>query len=157
MNHLSDENLQKYLDKDPKVSKAEVERHLKTCDHCRQNYLVYKQLYAGLANETGFMLSANFSESVISRIKKKREKTYSFFESLLLAIAGLFSVGLVFYFTNLGDFLLDTFNKNVQAVEPFLKGVQNIFGGNLGIPISAILIIILFGVADKLIFQIKYR
>ena len=157
MNHLSDEDLQNYLDKDSKLSRAEVERHLKTCDRCRQNYLIYRQLYAGLANETGFMLSANFSESVISRIRKKREKTYSFFESVLLAIAGLFSVGLVFYFTNLGDVLLDTFNKNLQILEPLVKGVESIFGGNLGIPIFAILIIILFGVADKLIFQMKHR
>jgi archaellum biogenesis protein FlaJ (TadC family) len=157
MNHLSDEDLQKYLDKDPELNKAQFDRHLKACDHCRKNYIIYKQLYAGLANEAGFMLSANFSESVVSRIRKKQEKTYSFFETVLLTIAGLFSMGLLFYFTNLGDLLLGTFNKNVQELEPFLKGIGDVFGGNLTIFIFAIVIIILFGVADKLIFQMKHR
>lgn len=157
MNHLSDAELQKYLDKDPDLNKAEADRHLRACDHCRQNYMLYRQLYAGLANEAGFMLSANFSESVVSRIRKKREKAYSFFEGALLAIAGLFSVGLVLYFTNLGNLMLDIFNKNMQGAEPFLQDIGNIFGGNLTIFISAIIIIILFGVADKLIFQIKHR
>jgi len=157
MNHLTDEDLQKYLDKDPELNKTEVDRHLKNCDQCRQNYMVYKQLYAGLADETGFMLSADFSESVVSRIRKKREKTYSFFESVLLAIAGLFSVGILFYFTNLGDVLLSVFKKNIQDIEPFLRGIGDVLGGNLTIFIFAIIIIILFGVADKLIFQIKHR
>lgn len=157
MNHLTDEDIQKYLDRDSALNKAEVDRHLKDCDHCRQNYLLYKKIYAGLADETGFLLSADFSESVVSRIRKKREKTYSFFEGILLTIAGLFSVGLLLYFTNLRHVLMSIFKKNVQEVEPFFKGIGDIFGGNLTIFIFAIIIIILFGVADKLIFQIKHR
>ena len=109
MNHLSDEQIQKYLDKDHSLNKADIEKHLKTCDSCQQNVIVYKQLYTNLADETGFMLSANFSESVVNRIRKKEEKSKNFFEGLLLAIAGLFSVGLVFYFTNLGNMLLNIF------------------------------------------------
>lgn len=157
MNHLSDEDLQKYLDKDPELNRAQIDRHLKNCDRCRQHYMVYKHLYAGLSDEAGFMLSANFSESVVSRIRKKREKTYSFFESVLLAIAGLFSVGLLIYFTNLGDIMQSVFKKNAQEIEPFLKVIGDAFGGNLTIFLFAIIIVILFGVADKLLLQTKHR
>ena len=53
--------------------------------------------------------------------------------------------------------MLSVFKKNMQGIEPFIKGIGDIFGGNLGIFIFAVVIIILFGVADKLIFQIKHR
>lgn len=157
MNHLTDDDIQKYLDKESGQDRAEIEKHLKSCEGCRQNHLLYKKLYTGLADETGFMLSANFSESVVSRVKKSKEKSSDFFESVLLAIAGLFSLGLIFYFTNLSEALLNIFRKNAQELEPFLKGIGSILGGNLTILIFAIAIIILFGIADKVIFQVKHR
>lgn len=157
MNHISDEDIQKYLDKDPKLDNAGIERHLKICEDCRRNYRLYKQLYMGLTDETGFMLSANFSESVVSRIQRSNEKSYNFFESLLLTIAGLFSTGLIFYFTDLGGVIWGALRKNVQELQPTLHGIGNILGGNLTILLFAIAIIILFGVADKFIFQTKHR
>ena len=157
MNHLSDEDIQKYLDNDPELNKAEVDNHLKICDRCRQDYMIYKQLYSELTDETGFMLSANFSESVVSRIKKNKEKSYNFFEGLLLAVAGLFSVGLIFYFTNLGAVFLDIFAKSTVQLKPFFEGTGNILGGNLTIILFAIIVLILFGFADRLFLSIKHR
>lgn len=157
MTHLSDEQIQKYLDKDYSLNRADIEKHLKTCDSCQKNLMAYKKLYTNLADETGFMLSANFSESVVSRIKKKEEKTKTFFEGLLLAIAGLFSVGLLFYFTNLGNVLISIFQKNSAEVKPFIEGIGNIFGSNLILILFAIIILILFGLADKFILQTKHH
>ena len=157
MNHLSDEDIQKYLDKDGSLNRTEIEKHLKSCVSCQQNLTAYKQLYTGLANEMGFMLSANFAELVISRIKKSREKSYDFLESLLLAIAGLFSGGLLFYFTNLDKVLLNIFQKNTTEIKPFIEGIGNIFGSNLILILFAVIILILFGLADKFILQIKHR
>lgn len=157
MNHLLDKDIQKYLDKESGLNRSDIEKHLKTCTSCQQRYAVYRQLYTGLANETGFMLSADFSDSVISRIKKSKEKSNDFFEGLLLAIAGLFSVGLLFYFTNLGKVFLNIFQKNTAEVRPLIEGVGNIFGSNLIIILFAIIILILFGLADKFILQIKHR
>jgi hypothetical protein len=157
MNHLSDEQIQKYLDKNNSLNRTDIEKHLKTCDSCQKNLMIYKQLYSGLTDETGFMLSANFSESVVSRIKKKEEKSKNFFEGLLLVIAGLFSVGLLFYFTNLGKVLLSVFQKNSAELKPFIVGIGNIFGSNLILILFAIIILLLFGLADKLILQTKHH
>lgn len=157
MNHLSDEEIQKYLDKDSGLNRADIEKHLKTCNSCRTNFIAYKQLYTNLEDETGFMLSANFSESVVSRIKKSKEKTSNFFEGMLLTIAGLFSIGLVFYFTNLGNVLLNIFQKNSAEVKPIIEGIGNIFGSNLILILFAVIILILFGLADKLILQTKHH
>ena len=157
MKHLSDEDIQKYLDKDRGLNRPDIEKHLRTCNSCQQHFIAYKQLYTSLADDTGFMLSANFSESVISRIKKSKEKSYDFLESLLLTIAGLFSVGLLFYFTNLDKVLLNIFQKNTTEIKPFIEGIGNIFGSNLILILFAVIILILFGLADKFILQIKHR
>jgi hypothetical protein len=157
MNHLSDKEIQKYLDKDNNLNRTEIEKHLKACNSCQKNLTVYKQLYAGLADEAGFMLSADFAESVVSRIRKSQEKSYNFLENILLGIAGLFSVGLLFYFTNLGNMLLNIFQKNSAEVQPFIEGVGNIFGSNLIIIVFAVVLLILFGLADKLILQTKHH
>ena len=75
----------------------------------------------------------------------------------MLTIAGLFSVGLLLYFTNLDKVLGDIFQKNTAELKPLIQGVGNTFGNNLIFILFAIIILILFGLADKFILQIKHR
>jgi hypothetical protein len=157
MKHLADEVIQKYLDGDADINKSEIDQHFSSCQACRQNVQQYRQLYVGLADETGFMLSANFSDSIVSQLQKSKEKSYNFFETALLIVAGLFSSGLFFYFTNLDAVVLSILEKNVQQMTPLFENVGAILGGNLTILAFAFLILILFGFADKLLLHAKHH
>lgn len=157
MKHLSDQDIQKYLDNDPELNRTEIEMHLNQCGSCRRNYQLYQQLYQGLGDETGFMLSADFAESVVSKVRKRKERAYSFFEGMLLAISGVVAVGLMVHFTNIGDLFIEIFSNSARQFEPIVGGIRDLLGGNLIIFLFAIIIIILFGLADKLIFQMKHR
>ncbi len=157
MKHLSDEEIQKYLDEDPSLNKTKFEKHLKSCHICQPNVQVYRQLYTGLSDETGFLLSANFSDSVVSQLKQSKEKSYNFFETALLIIAGLFSLGLISYFTKLDVVILSILEKNMQQMTPLFENIGTILGGNLTILTFAILILVLFGFADRVLLHAKHR
>jgi hypothetical protein len=157
MKHLTDDNLQKYLDKDPAVDNFEVKTHLQNCKQCQQNMILYKKLYSGLADDTGFMLSANFSQSVISKLDNKGRFKSSFLEGLLVGIALVISLGLTIYFTNFDKVFLSAYEPYAQKISDTFSGVFNLPEGEVTLFVFAIIILFLIGFADKLIFQVRHR
>lgn len=92
--HLTDDELQSYLDGDPLSDREWVENHLRVCDRCREELARYEQLYTELAKDEGHELSPDFSESVVSRVGERpaphpRWQPAHILALILGAIAGL--------------------------------------------------------------------
>jgi anti-sigma factor RsiW len=92
--HLTDDELQSYLDGHPLSDREWVEKHLRVCDRCREELARYEQLYMELAEDKGHELSPDFADSVISRLPERpaprpRWQPAHILALILGAIAGL--------------------------------------------------------------------
>lgn len=73
MKHLTDLELQLYLDGSLLPDNKEIVFHLAGCDICKQELERYKTVYAELTNEDEAVLSANFADNVIAALPEKKQ------------------------------------------------------------------------------------
>jgi anti-sigma factor RsiW len=74
MRHLTEEEIQAYLDGPGGGLDAELLDHLKTCKECRDGLADYRALYAGLADDAAFEVPQGLAGSVISRLGLKQTR-----------------------------------------------------------------------------------
>jgi hypothetical protein len=68
LRHLTEEEIQEYLDNIPGSGNKFAEEHLRTCQLCQKTVEGYKRLYAGLKTDKSFDLSPDFTEKVFSKL-----------------------------------------------------------------------------------------
>jgi len=104
--HLTDEEIQDYLDRNPPSYNRLLEEHLQTCQLCQNTLEEYKRLYEELKVEEGFELSPNFSEAVLSKLQKGTVSTSGlcFTEILMLGVMAILAFLTVTYFVNWASF-----------------------------------------------------
>jgi len=105
--HLTENELQSYLDSDISENQEWIEAHLEFCEECREELAQYQQLYLGLNEDVGFKLPPEFADSVISRIPEpaalpRQRRFLNVFASISGAVAG---VAVLLHFTGLGALL----------------------------------------------------
>jgi len=88
LKHLSEEEIQDYLDSSPSSVDQTAEEHLKTCELCKGVVEEYRRVYAELKADKGFELSPDFSASVISRLPKE-EVSRSGISYAMILMAGI--------------------------------------------------------------------
>jgi len=71
LEHLSDEQLQDYLDGKLNDSNYAVTEHLDSCPLCRQKLSEYRQVYGALDIDDGFTLSPDFASKVMTRVESE--------------------------------------------------------------------------------------
>lgn len=67
--HLTDDQLQSYLDRNPTA--GGIEDHLKSCARCRQALAAYRSLYSAMAEDPGVRLAPDFAEAVMARLPRR--------------------------------------------------------------------------------------
>jgi hypothetical protein len=86
LSHLSDEQIQNYLDKSDSINQAEIERHLHQCLYCTRNLHIYQGIYRQLSQDAVPDLSKKFSGLVLSRIKRSQDEKTNFWENILFIV-----------------------------------------------------------------------
>jgi hypothetical protein len=86
LNHLSDEQIQDYLDNPETGNRSGIEIHLHGCSLCRQNLELYRQMYGRLQQDTVPQLSINFSRQVMTRIKRQNISENHLVENILILL-----------------------------------------------------------------------
>ncbi len=157
MKHLRDQDLQAYLDNDPTLQRSDIEKHLRSCQQCRTQLATYKQVYSGLQDEEGFMLSANFAESVISHIEHKDERKSNLGEIGLLLVAIITGIGTAIYYSSIGSVFLEIFEKNTSALGSALGSISILSNVSTYVIVFAIVILTAFGFLDKLLLNVRHR
>ncbi|KPJ59365.1 MAG: hypothetical protein AMJ46_11560 [Latescibacteria bacterium DG_63] len=69
MNHLSDEDIQAYLEGEAVAKKARVENHLRECPACRRVFEEYRNLYDALADEECFAPAMDLAEQTLRKLR----------------------------------------------------------------------------------------
>ena len=120
--HLTDDEIQSYLDNDSLIDLRGIEQHLKTCEKCRIELAGYQQLYSGLNEDAGFNLSHDFVQTVISKtIKPELDESRGFYKDLVLGLIGVLSgLGILLYFTGfkpLPGFIAGIQQKQISLIK----------------------------------------
>lgn len=99
--HLTDEEIQNYLDGNIPEGDKYIQKHLRRCEGCRKALLEYQNLYLGLKDDQGFELPKGFPKAVLSKLPeeesvKARFKYYEFALILLgIAVTGFVGFHLI--------------------------------------------------------------
>jgi hypothetical protein len=132
MNHLTDEQLQNYLDKNATNSK--INDHLENCEQCRQNLHAYQKLYGILNNENIPDLSDAVIESTLNKLDNSIEKKWSIVENTLISAMFLISIVISFELMNFFNLLKDFssidftfFTAFIKSISPLLKYIAVAF------------------------------
>ena len=165
MRHLTDEEIQDYLDGNIQEENKYVQEHLRTCERCRKALLEYQSLYLGLKKDQGFELPKGFPRTVISRlseeeIARSRPKYYE----LALVILGIAVAGLVsFHLIDLRP-LIQTFSGMSMPKFAFISsffdsfvGLLNVLNINSSLIIFSALTIIVIKILDYIILHPKQK
>jgi len=150
MNHLTDDQIQAYLDKDNTVNLNEIAFHIKNCVQCKSNYDVYQSLYKMLKYKKIPVFSKNFISLTMKKLENKNDKKWTMFENIVVTVMSV--VGLVIglyvlqtfgigsYFINIDfGFMTEFVKSTIMPVLPYL--------------ITAIIIVSIAEVLDKLRFH----
>lgn len=78
MKHLSDEQIQDYLDGNAKNFNGYIGRHLASCQKCQRKLKDYQFIKLALKQNFDFHLPVNFSQLVLKSIKEKKEHSSLF-------------------------------------------------------------------------------
>lgn len=165
IDHLSDEQIQQYLDSGPSAFGDSAEKHLEGCHRCQATLKEYQVLYNRLGRETETLLSPNFTSDTMAKIEALAVPAARLGRPMFYyVVLGVVSCLLAIWYTidlkaalnAVGSFLLGQ-NVIESTVGSSLKTVSSQFGDNIGIIIFAALILIGVALTDKLLFRQKLR
>ena len=86
MNHLSDEQIQEYLDKRESEGRPEIDTHLHTCPVCIQTLQQYQEIYQQLRRDPIPDLSKDFSGQVLKKIKAENRQETNLWENIIFMV-----------------------------------------------------------------------
>ena len=160
--HLTDEEIQDYLDGNlSHQGRIFAEAHLETCESCKVAVKQYQSLYVGLKQDRGFDLPRTFAKSVVAKLPltPKTKSGFDYSDILLGILAILITAFASLYYLNLsslgerltqiplplpeiGSWLFDAGKNLVAALD-----------GNLSLLIVGILVLLVTGALDRILFQ----
>ena len=152
-NHLTEEQIQGYLDDQDRFDSIAIKEHLKVCASCQKSLEEYRKLYTALNTDLFSALPNNFSEQVVSVVSGSRESRWQLFESGFIIAFFLFGVAASIYFINPLPFLTNTATNIFNSLSGFATKILPELNGNLPIFIVAILIFLLVEIIDKKILK----
>ena len=88
MKHLSDTEIQSYLDRPSGGIPGPLEDHLRTCAMCRRRLDEYRALFARLADDSGMPVYEGLTDAVMARVAARPHPEHSGIYDLVLAAGG---------------------------------------------------------------------
>jgi|WetSurMetagenome_2_1015567.scaffolds.fasta_scaffold86258_2 hypothetical protein len=144
--HLTDEEIQLYLDECEAVNRDYVERHLQFCDECRNLAAQYRLLYGELRSEPSFHLQADFASDVLARIPDCRKKLTQYINTLIYSLIGAISLFLCSIFIDWKSVL-----QGLSITGITFRELASALNKDFMVFVSAMLVLSLLMLFDKII------
>ena len=151
--HITEEQIQDYLDKQDSFDTTDIEKHLKICSSCQKNLAEYQELYAALKSDPYPDLPKDFSTRLLSAISDTQEDKKQLFESGSIMAFFLFGIAASLYFVNPLPFLTSIATNIMNNLGEYTSKFLPELNGNTPIFIAAILIFLLVEIIDKKILK----
>ena len=132
--HLTDDQLQDYLDGNLSSVSNTVGEHLEECQLCQEALEEYKRLYAGLKDHRGFELSPDFAKSVLSQLQrefvvKSRKQRYAGILWSLLGLAlGICTTVYVIIWTKMDQEITGIATNQLKLLSASLDSTEKLLG-----------------------------
>lgn len=162
LRHLTDEEIQEYLDKNLSLQTTlSVKRHLDACPICRESLKRYQSLYVGLSSDEGFDLPCNLARSVVSRLPVEAGFESHFnFVNIFLAISGIIiALSIAVHYLDLKplgqavlNILLTQYELGLgvaESLKTFLPGLNT----SRGLPIFGVLALLVIVTLDHFLVR----
>jgi hypothetical protein len=153
--HLSDEQIQAYLDGQTSIDITKIEEHLKFCQACQKNLGLYREVYTSLETDHLPVLPKNFSKGVVLAVSGKSERLWQKLESGFILSFFLISIALCIYFLNPLPQILEAGSSIIRLGGGFLNDIIALFNGNISLMIIALVILFLIEVLDRRLLKSK--
>lgn len=159
MKHLSDQEIQDYLDGSIGIERAEIEEHLLSCNACQRSRDAYQQLYLALSQEPATQLSTQFSDTIIAKITSETLKISQAAEWVLFTISAVVGVMILIFImaSNFSGSQIADFSSQVQQLLP-VSGFLKVFpANNFNLFLFALVVLAAIGIFDKFILQNRLK
>jgi hypothetical protein len=154
MNHLTDDQIQIYLDNIKSEDINMIENHLQKCEKCRLNLNTFQQIYKVLGNKDAVpILSSNFVQTTINKIEKANDKKWNIFENIVLAFLFIISISMSIYFFNLSSIV--SYFKTIDF--SIITGIVDKVIGGMSFNIIYLIAAILISISVELIDRIRIQ
>ncbi len=161
LKHITDDEIQDYLDGNISSEMKSIEGHLEVCDACQANLERYRLLYGELKNEEDIRLSPYFSEAVMSRLPASSAKKtrYNYLNILMIVLGIVLSIAVTVQYFDVESLLSALPGKSSFNIEiaPFdfseAKDMVSRLGSGLNLLLFAAAVIILVAVIDRLVLK----
>jgi hypothetical protein len=163
MKHLTDEQIQDYLDGNPVVNTKEIEDHLEKCEACRTELARYRDLSTALSEDVGFELAPNFAADVVASLEEEgAEKFFYKVAKVILWAAGIFTaLAVLIRFTNIENSFSGFSEAGKQGESAFkefyLTIKQAIESSGIDIRLILMIALVILGIflIDRLIMRTR--
>jgi predicted anti-sigma-YlaC factor YlaD len=165
LKHLTDEEIQEYLDGNLSPENAlSFKTHLEICPLCRESLNQYHNLYADLSTDKGFELSKDFAKSVTSKLPAmanvpSRPNYVNTFVTVLSSIIGM---ALIFYYVGLkplSEAISHTLSSQFEFGSILMASMKNLLvslNGNISFWVLAGLTFLVIVALDHVLFHPKF-
>jgi len=155
VNHLTDDQIQEYLDNIDVRENQAIEVHLSECHNCRERLENYRSLYDGLKLDPVPPLPAGFAREMAKAVAGQAEVNSSrrAWQWILAVAGGIFSMAALVYYVNLGG-LIEVLNLSKLFDFKFISEYANILSSKGISPIFVVLVglvLIITGAIDYII------
>jgi hypothetical protein len=151
--HLSDDQIQSYLDDRSNSTAPDVQEHLRSCAQCQRKTDHYRMLYSSLDQDPVPPLPANFASKIISRLAARHKPQWEKYESGFIVAFFLIGIAVSLYFINPLPLLTSTGNTILKGLQEYGSNLLIGQHGNLTLIIIALMIFVLVELIDKMILK----
>lgn len=167
LKHLSDNELQQYLDKSDSLA-PELEEHLKNCPQCQGELHLYQKLAENISADERSVLPETFSDQVMAKVKKLAPvatpiEDRSTMQILLASAMSLAGGVVVLYFffgferiiTQMQELYTNVIHVEKWSLVVYFKAQLAKMGTTGELMLAAGLTILIFFILDKYLSKIK--
>ena len=155
LRHLSDNELQEYLDGNISSNIKSIQQRLESCPQCRESFAQYHRLYDGLKDESEFQLSNKFQNSVIARLQRQTVRPSTSPVAKIFTTAGLiFAFVVSFFLFDFKPFLKPIYEPfsdlfGHSSISSAFSNLSSSINGNYTLILSSILVFSVIALIDR--------
>ena len=160
LDHLTDQQIQSYVEGESIHNPAEVEEHLKSCQQCRKQVNAYKFVRSEMVQEPKqIFFSDSFEDAIMTRILLSDNRVFQIKDYLVAAFTFVMAIALLCYpflYDQMRTMILHSYSESWSLVKQTSYEVFSncgSIGGCLAVPVIALIIILAFNILDKMYIQ----
>jgi len=163
LNHLTDRQMQLYLDGVISGETPLIEDHLHHCGECRHMIQVYQAVYHEFQSEPGEFFSPAFEDNILTNLKLKTDNKYQSKKNILFAAAiilGIFLPTSYLIMVQFHSYFARVLNHTWSDINSIYFYGLNLFDRlniNIEYLIPAGIIILFYSIFEKILLFSKYK